>query len=445
MIPRPSRTPLLLALLLAFAFTLPASAEDDQTLTEIVNVLREQGLIDEDEHAELAAKAAKQDAKRAWTDRVNFWADFRARYESFDTSQDSYGRFLGVRYQDRNRARYRARINMSGEVASRATVYFRLVSGGSDPRSTNQTFGSGNDFDTDDVRFDLAYATLTPFPDGELPGIEAGYLGIDVGKVKNPFLWKELGADALLWDSDITPEGASLRIRGDAGPVALFANGGIYVIDENGGAKDPKLAGGQIGGVVDLVEHVSFGARGSLYHFFSLDDAFYARAALNADPGGTGGNILDGLGRRNASIQVGETSAFLKLDMIELFPVLFFGSYAQNFSARNSRSFPTVDREDQAWATGVYVGDKKQLVKLGLAYFYLEANAFPSMFIDSDILDGTPNRKGYLASLERQLLDGVTLKLSGSSSKRIEGGSEYANSAAGADRLRGQADMIFDF
>jgi hypothetical protein len=432
-------------LLLAGALAAPAAASDDETLTEIVNVLREQGLIDEDEHAELAAKAAKKDAKRAWVDRVNVWGDFRARYEAFDYEQDVYTRSAdaadpttNIRLQNRHRARYRARLNVSGKVASRATVFFRLASGGSDARSANQTLGSGNDFDTDDVRFDLAYATLTPFPDGELPGVEGGYFGVDVGKVKNPFIWKALGSDALLFDNDITPEGASLRIKGEVGPLALFANGGVYVVDENSSTKDPKLLGGQVGGALDVADHVTLGARGSLYHFFSLDSAFYTRAA-------GGGNLVDGLGSPEGSIQLAETSAFAEFGMWELFPVLVFGSYANNLTANSSLVFPGEDRQDDAWATGVFVGDEKRLVQLGFAYFHIEANAAPSMFLDSDILDSTSNRHGYMASARRQLFDAVTLKLTGFASKRIEGGVVHANSGPGSDRLRGQADMVFKF
>jgi hypothetical protein len=133
------RIPILpVAVSLAAALGAPAwAADDDQTLTEIVNVLREQGLIDEDEHTELAAKAAKRDAKQAWTDRVNVWGDFRARYEGFLYEQDIYTRANGDRLQDRHPGRYRGRLNVSGEVVSRATVYLRLSSGNEDPRSTN--------------------------------------------------------------------------------------------------------------------------------------------------------------------------------------------------------------------------------------------------------------------------------------------------------------------
>ena len=431
--------------MLAAALPAPARATDDETLTEIVNVLREQGLIDEDQHAELAAKAAKKDAKQAWTDRVSIWGDLRARFEAFEFEQDVYTRSTGERLQDRYRGRYRGRLGVSGEVASRATVVFGLASGDDDPRSTNQTLGDGDDFDTDDIRFDLAYATLTPFPDGELPRVEDGYLAVDVGKVKNPFIWKALGFDALLVDNDVNPEGASLRIKGKAGPVDLFANSGVYVIDEEGAGKDPKLLGGQLGGSLEVARHVSFGARGTLYHFFSLDDAFYARAAMSAGPGGTGGNLADGIARRNGSIQVAETSAFLELGTWELVPVLFFASYAHNLSARSSLVFPGESREDDAWALGVFAGDAKQLVRLGFAWVHVEANAFPSMFLDSDLLDGTPNREGYMAVVERQLFDGVTLTLKGFSSTRIEGGVAHANSGPGSDRLRGQADMVFAF
>ena len=163
-----------------------------------------------------------------------------------------------------------------------------LATGGADPRSANQTLGSGNDFDKDEFRLDLAYATLTPFPKGELPGIENGYLGIDGGKVKNPFVWKLLAIDNLLFDNDINPEGANLRIAGGAGPVLLFANGGVYVIDENAASKDPKFAGGQLGGSAKLADWASLGARGTLYHFFSLDDDFFARGAVQ--PRGSGRN-----------------------------------------------------------------------------------------------------------------------------------------------------------
>jgi len=217
-------------------------------------------------------------------------------------------------------------------------------------------------------------------------------------------------------------------------------------MDENSRDKDPSLLGGQLGGTFDLADGVVLGARGTLYHFFSLDDGFYARAADNSGAsGGTGGNLIDGLGRPDQSIQVVESSAFVQFDVSELFPVVVFATYANNLTARHSELFPGEGQEDDAWAYGIFVGDKVQLVELGFGFAHIEANAFPSMFLDSDLFDGTPNREGWFAELERQLLEGVTLKLSGFSSERIEGGPAYVVSGPGSHRLKGQADMIFKF
>jgi hypothetical protein len=438
--------------LIAAALAAPALGEETEdkkeepTLTEIVDVLRENGLIDEDEHAKLAAKAAKEQAKREWTERISIWGDLRLRLESFDYHNDVYSRTAGVRLHDRTRGRYRARLGVGAKIVSRASVALQMATGGADPRSANQTFGSGNDFDRDEFRLDLGYATLSPFPDAELPGIEHGLLAVDAGKVRNPFIWKDLGLDNLLIDNDINPEGGSLRVVGGSGPVLLFANGGVYAIDENSSAKDPLFAGAQLGGTVDVVDHVTIGARGSLFHFSALDDEFFARAASNLTaPGGTGGNIIDGLSRHNSSIQVAETSAFVNVDVFELFPVLVFATYAKNLSARPSLVSPGVGEEDDAWAAGIFVGDKALLVRIGFAYYYVEANAFPSMFLDSDTLDGTPNRFGYVLRLERELFKNVDLVLTGSAIDRIEGGPEFANSGPGSDRLRGQADLNFKF
>jgi len=442
---------LLVCAVIAIAAPALAADKEEPTLSEIVKILHDKGLIDDDQNAALAAKAEKEQAKRSWTDRVTVFGDLRGRFEWFDYHQDVFSTANGVQLQDRNRGRYRARLGVTAEVVSRAAVTLGLNTGGSDPRSGNQTLGSGNDFDKDEFRVDLAYATLTPFPKGELPGIENGYLGVDVGKVKNPFLWKELGADNLLWDNDINPEGANLRIVGGAGPVKVFANGGVYLIDENSAAKDPKFAGGQLGTSVKIASWLSAGARGSLYHFFSLDSDFFARAACDngragcpTDPGGTGGNIIDGLSRRNGSIQIGEGAGFVTVVPHDLVPIVFYGSYAHNFSAHPSL-VSNADSEDDAWGAGVLVGDKVRLVAIGFGYYYVEANAFPSMYVESDVLDGTPNREGFVWSVQRQLFENVDLGVRVFKSKRIEGGTAFVNSGAASDRIRGQADLTLKF
>ncbi len=436
-----------LVILVVAAIPAPALAEDkDPTLSEIVNILHEKGLIDDEEHEALAAKASKEHAKDSWADRINVFGDLRGRMEMYDYEKDIYTQSTGASLNDRYRARYRARLGVNAKVVSRASVTLGLASGGADPRSANQTLGSGTDFDKDEIRLDLAYATISPFADGVLPGIEGGYLGIDIGKVKNPFIWKQLGLDNLLVDNDLNPEGANLRITGGAGPVMMFANGGVYVIDENSVSKDPMYAGGQLGGSAKLADWASLGARGTLYHFFSLDDDFFARGATNlANPGGTGGNIIDGLSRRNGSIQVAETSAFVTLVPHALVPVTFYGTFATNLSARNSLIATTVGREADAWTLGLFVGDKVTLLRVGGAIYYVEANAMPSMFLDSDTLDGFSNRKGYAATIERQLFEGVDLRLAGFLSDRIEGGTAFANSGPSSERFRGQADLIFKF
>jgi hypothetical protein len=427
-----------LSLLVATVLAAPVLAEDP-TLSEIVNILHEKGLIDDEEHEALAAKATKEQAKHSWTDRINLFGDFRGRFESFN-----YEKVGGETLRDRYRGRYRARLGVNAKIVSRASVTLGMNTGGADPRSGNQTLGSGNDFDKDEFRLDLAYATVSPFADGVLPGVDNGYLAFDVGKVKNPFIWKQLGVDNLLFDNDINPEGANLRITGNAGPVALFANGGVYVIDENSAAKDPLLSAGQIGGSIKLADPVSVGARGTIYNFSALDDDFFARAAEDPATYGTGGNIVDGLSRRNGSIQIVETAAFLDLRLIDLLPVLFYGSYAKNLSARHS-IVSNAGREDDAWTVGVFVGDKVRLIRVGVAYYVVEANAFPSMFLESDVLDGTPNRQGYMASIERQLFENVDLALRGFLSDRIEGGAAFADSIPGSERFRGQADVTFKF
>ena len=110
----------------AAAIATPTLAEEkkkeEPTLSEIVNILHEKGLIDDEEHEALAAKASKEQAKRSWTDRISLFGDLRGRFEWFDYDQDIYTKSTGGRLQDRYRGRYRARLGVNAEVVSRAAV-----------------------------------------------------------------------------------------------------------------------------------------------------------------------------------------------------------------------------------------------------------------------------------------------------------------------------------
>jgi Putative porin len=445
----------LAAVLLVALLALAEESPSDQKLTDLVRILREQGVINDDQYVELSSEAAKKQEKRSWVDRFSVWGDFRARYEGFFYERDAVARALetppdpadAVRLEDRHRGRYRARLNIRAEVASRAAVYLRLASGeGQSANSTNQSFGRGVDFDNDGFNIDLAYATISPFPNGELPGVQDGYFAIDIGKVVNPFLWDAMAADQLLWDPDITPEGGNVRLRATLGPFQLFSNTGYYIIDENGEFKsltggatsqDPQLVATQLGTLVRIVDGVALGVRGSFYNFFSLDPSFFTRAAAL-------GNIPGGLGSSD-DVQVVEGSAFVDLGLIDLLPIQLFATISYNLSARRPAFAPFIDREGNGYWFGARFGDKKKLVQLAVIYAFLEANAFPAMFVDSDITDGITNRQAWVFKANRQLFENVELALWASVGRPIERGIPYAVSVLGSNRVRFQADLNFKF
>ena len=226
-------------------------------------------------------------------------------------------------------------------------MVFRLVSGGNDNRSNNQTLGSRVDFDTDDIRLNLVYAKMRapsswlPFPEGKAV--------LEMGKVPIPFIWKtsgmKKGKDFMLWDADIAPEGVSLLLSSQPFErTRLFATFGYYIIDENSQAKDPHFWGAQAGAHHELSEDWVLGARASWYEFRSIDPAFNARGAFGLSAGGVtsgGGNIPDGLNGDidGSPFSVVETGAYLTYGGFEAWPISLYGTYARNLDARTSGSF----------------------------------------------------------------------------------------------------------
>lgn len=441
-----------LALALGLVLGGPARAADDPpsdpALTALVQALHERGVIDEQQYTEISAKAAAKQAEAApgWWERISVFGDFRGRYEGFWYQDDPDGSKL----DSQQRGRYRLRLGMRTDINDYIAATLQLATGGGDNRSANQTFGGNLDWGKDLIEVDLAYVTLTPFPDeGQLP--LASTFVVDAGRVPNPFLWKN-GRDVMLWDNDINPEGVDFRLTTHpADQVELFANTAYFIDDENSGSKDPGVFGIQVGTNARATSKLSLGGRVSFFQFVSLDEAFVERGASSTNgPSVTsgGGNIVDGLtgDADGGTMGILATAFYLRSTYFEILPMTLYASYSNNLSAEASALFPPAGKENEAWLVGIELGDKKKYAQIGAGYAHLEANAFPSMLVESDLYDGQTNRKGWLVSGTRELFSNTDLILTAFLSKAINTAlPAYEDSVSGAHRLRLQADLLVKF
>jgi hypothetical protein len=418
------------------AATAARAAEPEPVIEDVLEILKERGIVDDGQYNELVAKHQTWETKNGpLLGRIEFFGDLRLRYENFWYDEDE----LSDR-SNRNRLRYRLRIGGKAAINDYIDAIFRLGSGENDHRSNNRTLGFDPDFGPDDIFIDQAYL-LVKAPKEWLPGATVSAIG---GKVQNPFFWKS-GKYDLLWDPDINPEGLGLSLAYKPGEALnLFANGGYFIVKENGSNVDPHVLGLQAGAIWSAGEDVELGARLAWYSWRSLDDAFFTRAANS-------GTILDGLtdgAPTNAagSYNTGDLAVYLRFNGIEDWPILVYGQIAKNFDAESSDIFAGAGSEDLGWGVGVEVGDKKKLASIGVGYFSLEANFWPAQFTDSDLLDGFTNRKGWAFYVSREILPntelGVQLFVSDEIRSRTPA---FATSVSGAERVRLQTDLLVKF
>jgi len=418
---------------------------------EILRVLNEKGLLDEEEYSRLTARySASEQERKSLLPKLKFYGDLRLRGEGFvydDNTPDQY------------RGRYRARLGVDAEVTDFAFVHFRIASSqtqknsppGGDSRSENITFGYQPDWGPGPIYIDRAALELKA-PAAWIP-LSDGKASLEVGKMGNPFIWKPI-RDLLLWDSDIAPEGAAVRVSGDvAKGFNVYFNGGYFIDDENAASRDPHLIGAQAGASYKATDHVLVGGRSTWYGFGSIDANFICRGVngnnCNGSAGSTaaGGNIADGLtgSTDSGSINVGEFGAYTTISAFDDWPVTAWVDYAKNFSAESSVVYGSGSDGD-AWNTGIVVGDRTKYLEIGFDYLYVEANAFPSQLIESDWIDGKSNREAYVFWLTRRIFANTDLQGLVSFGNAIDDSLPiYQNSVSGADRIRFQTDLSIAF
>lgn len=258
--------------------------------------------------------------------------DFRLRYESNFGDRDARNRDRGV---------LRARLRAAYAVNKWLTVGGQLSTGDADdPNSTDITLSN---FDDDlDVSLDQVYAKFA-----------LGNLTLYGGKIPQPFVRTEL-----VWDGDVSPQGASASYKLDlGGGASIKANGLYFIIDESVAGKNSDMVGAQLALETSPSAPLKFELAAGYYDY-----------QLGSTAGGDTGDF-----RSNRFLAGRYLSDFNLLDVIaavqyngfgDAWPVRLVGDYVKNFGA----AVP----EDSGFGVDLLLGRAAKKGDLRFGYGYAE-------------------------------------------------------------------------
>lgn len=340
---------------------------------------------------------AETSAQESWTDSIAMKGDVRLRYDMTEEEGDP----------DRDRARFRARLGLTADVNENVKAVLQFASGGDNPVSTNQSFDGG--FSRKDIGLDLAYLDWTPNDNTHVYG----------GKMKNPI--HRAGGHALVWDSDLNPEGVAVRYE----TGGFFGTAGLLFVEERSSTDDSLLMALQGGYSFEVSDGAKLTAG---IGYFSYSDTigntpFYDEKAR--------GNSVDING--NLILDYKELEFFAELDMkLGDMPFKVFADFVQNSDATT---------EDSGYAFGAAVGKAGDPGTWQAAWVYqdLEADAVVATFSDSDFGGGGTDNEGHVIRGKYALADNWAL----AGSLFLNEVDEFAGNPHDYDRL--QLDLEFKF
>jgi outer membrane murein-binding lipoprotein Lpp len=314
--------------------------------------------------------------------RLTFNGDIRYRNESFD-----------VEYvpRNRNRDRVRARLNANYRVNDTLTGVFGIATGGTDPRSSNQTLTDQNT--RKDFELDLAFVQWAPNADWR---ITAG---------KQRYSWQR--SPSLFFDGDVNPEGISINYaKGNLFGGVFYdwlAERALSFSNTTSGTNtDSILYGAQLGYRIPFSDSVRLTVAGTYFNYDGVQ-------GYNPLFGGSsfGNTTTTSTAVCSRTLGAGVACLLSDYDVIEGFadlttsvagqPLRVFVDYARNTGAEVN---PVAgEKLDTAMAYGFSFGAATAVPgtwEFGALYQQIEKDALFGQLLDSDFGDGNTDSDGFV-------------------------------------------------
>lgn len=342
--------------------------------------------------------------------------------------------------RNRSRMRVRARLGVSAQIADWVQADLRLATGSDrSPVSTNQTLGGGGNLSKYSLWLDRAALQLTP----------TDALTLTFGRFANPFWSSEL-----VFDNDLNFDGVAARYdlaaADDAAAFAPWISAGLFPVyntefdfgstsTSKTRSRDKWMYGAQLGArwrfADDMALRVGLGyfqydqfegkrsspclaptsadscdTDGSRPQFQQFGNTLFALRDIVADPANPNGPQLQYYGYAS-KFGVADLHAQLQMDQFAPVAMLLEADVVKNtrYNATRVRSLGPVnnlgdqgvfDGGDMGYYLNFTVGQPKPVQpgdwNVSVGYKYLESDAVPDGFTDSDFHLGGTNARGLI-------------------------------------------------
>jgi hypothetical protein len=298
-----------------------------------------------------------------WYEKIELGGDIRHRHELIQEEEK----------EDQGRWRIRFRLFLDADVSECWSVGARFATGSDDPVSTNQTLTDG--FSTKGFHLDRAYFDFHP--------TSVKGLHLIGGKMGLPFATVE--KTELIWDSDLSPEGAALEYENKASDmVEIMFGAGFFYLTERKAQDDTYMGGVQLGVNVKPSEDMYLMIGGGYYDYQQVKD--YPGVYDDEDFFGNSNYDMDGTDvyqwDYNLFEVLGEVG--MKTDKVS---ISVYGDFVTNTDP---------DSLNTGWLFGgtMSLGKGRGSFKLYSNYREIERDAVLAVFADSDFIGGGTDGKG---------------------------------------------------